>query len=223
MEDNVRKKSLKLVLAIYFVIFYAVWAVYELVGIPMIDDIIKNEILSSVLKDCVIKNLVWTVPAALLVHHFSSDMRFKLKEMFAEKVNWLRYLPIFAAFTLYMLVNVYIEKGTFRVSEDFGIDSIIKVLFVGITEEMVFRGWLLNATIRDDKKQEYVLLNAVMFLLIHFPIWIREGLFIPYFTSLSFLFLIALSLIFSYSFLKSKSILVPIAIHMYWDLLAFMF
>jgi hypothetical protein len=223
MENNVKKTSLKLVLAIYFVIFYAVWAVYELIGIPMIDDVIKNEILSSILKDCVIKNLVWTVSAMLLIHHFSSDMRFRLKDMFTEKVNWLKYLPIFVAFTLYLLLNVYIEKGSFKVSEDFGIDTIIKVLFVGITEEMVFRGWLLNATIREDKKRELILLNAVMFLLIHFPIWIRDGLFIPYFKSLSFLFLMILSLIFSYSFLKSKSILVPVVLHMYWDLLAFMF
>lgn len=223
MENKVRGISLKIVLAIYFVIFYAVWAIFELVFIPLIDDGINNEILSSLLKDCVIKNLVWTVPAVLLVRHFSADMRFKLKEMFTEKVNWISYLPIFAAFTLYILVNVYITKGSLKVNEDFGVSSIIKLLFVGITEEMVFRGLLLNATIRDDKKWKYLLLNAVMFLLIHFPIWIRNGIFIPYLRSFSFVFLMMLSLIFSVSFLKSKSILVPIALHMYWDLLTFIF
>ena len=55
MENKVRGISLKIVLAIYFVIFYAVWAIFELVFIPLIDDGINNEILSSVLKDCVIK------------------------------------------------------------------------------------------------------------------------------------------------------------------------
>lgn len=68
-----------------------------------------------------------------------------------------------------------------------------------------------------------ILTNAVMFLVIHFPIWIQEGVFISNFTSFGFLCILILSIVFSCTFLKSKNILVPVALHMYWDFLVFMF
>ncbi len=221
MENNVKKSSLTKAIVIHFIIFYAVWAVYELLLIPILDDAITNDVIGKLLKDGVIKNLVWTVPAAILIKHYSSEMHISLKNMFTEKVNWLKYLPVFIAFTAYMLFLI-LRKGKFEISSEFGIGTLITVLFVGLTEEMVFRGWLLNATVKDEKDWKPIALNMVMFLSIHFPIWIREGLFIPYFASLNFIFLMILSLIFALAFLKSKSIVVPIALHMYWDLLAFM-
>lgn len=66
-------------------------------------------------------------------------------------------------------------------------------------------------------------INAVMFLLIHFPSWIHKGILIENFANLGFLSIIILGVIFSQTFIKSKSILVPISLHMYWDLLMFLF
>ncbi len=60
-----------------------------------------------------------------------------------------------------------------------------------------------------------------MFLLIHFPIWLREGVWTAYMTSPAFILLIVPSLIFSRTFVKSRSILVPVIPHAYWDLLCF--
>ena len=222
MEHKTNKLTLKKALIIYFVLFYAAWAVYELVCRKILDSAINNDVIVE-LCETVIKNLVWTLPAVLLIHKYCSDVLVKLKEMFTAKVNWLKYLPIFAFFTAYILVNAYSQYGEIKIQSDFGIASIITVLFVGLEEEMVFRGWLLNATVNEDKKRQYILLNAVMFLMIHFPIWIRKGYFVSEFTHFGFIIILLLSVIFSTEFLRSKNILVPIALHMYWDLLAFMF
>ena len=116
-----------------------------------------------------------------------------------------------------------LQNGGVEIVRDFGIDKIVIVLFVGLTEEMVFRGWLLNATIHENRKWFYIIINAAMFLVIHFPIWIYSGNFISYFTSLQFIEVMALSVIFSITFIKSRSILVPVTLHMYFDLLVFMF
>ena len=62
-----------------------------------------------------------------------------------------------------------------------------------------------------------IIINAVMFLLIHFPIWIASGIFIDAFTSLNFLCVPALSIIFSWSFIKSKNIWIPITLHIFKD------
>ena len=99
----------------------------------------------------------------------------------------------------------------------------LKDMFTNLTEEMVFRGWLLNVTVSENRKWLPIMINAVMFLLIHFPIWIASGVFIDSFTSLNFLCVPALSIIFSWTFIKSKSIWIPITLHMYWDLLVFLF
>ncbi len=218
----IKQKKFK-ILAFYTVVFYSLWALAELVIFKKINLHIENEILATFIQDAIIKNLVWTLPAVILIHKYKSDVYVSLKEMFSTKVNWLRYLPIFIFFTVYLLAGAILQYGKLEIVNSFGFDDIIVFLFVGLTEELVFRGWLLNLTLSKKRKWLSVAINAIMFLAIHFPIWISNGLFISHFTSLGFLLIIALSVIFSHTFIKSKNILVPIALHMYWDLIMFMF
>ena len=143
--------------------------------------------------------------------------------MFTNRVKLLKYIPVYLGFTAYLIIGAFIRKGGLAVSDSFSCGDLIDVLFVGITEEMVFRGWLLNITVSEKRKWLPIMINAVMFLLIHFSIWIKSGVFIDSFTSLNFLCVPVLSVIFSWSFIKSKSIWIPITLHMYWDLLMCLF
>lgn len=210
-------------LIVYVIVFYAVWTAWELWAKGLITAAVPNVYLSQFIKSGVIKNLVWTLPALMLINRFRSDVYVGAKEMFTTKGNILRYLPLFLLFTVYLLGGAFLQKGRIAVSEAFGLDKLIVVLFVGITEETVFRGWLLNATLSERKKWLPVAANAVMFLLIHFPVWIHDGVFVENFRNLGFLSILVLSVIFSVTFIKSKSIWIPVALHMYWDLMMFMF
>ena len=223
MEITTKSQKLKLTLLIYTIIFYGIWTMYTFLVSPFLEDHFPNAVVCQIIKEC-IKNLVWTLPAMLLVHHFSSEVHIKLKEMFTTKVKWIRYLPLFAFFTAFILTNHYIVHHSFKISPDFGASTIVIILSVGLTEEMVFRGWLLNATVSSNKDKQWqaIALNAVMFMLIHFPTWIRHGTFVSAFTGFGFIVLLALGAIFGLSLLKSRNILVPIALHMYWDLLVMM-
>lgn len=219
-----RKKNKVLpVLIVYVIVFYGIWTAWEFWIKPFISNYIDNEFISQLIKSGVIKNSVWTFPAILLIRHFKEDVYITLKEMFSAKVNWLKYLPIIIVFTACVLAGSVVRNGRLQISGDFGADKIIIVLFVGLTEETVFRGWLLNAMLREDKKWIYIIINAVMFLAIHFPTWLCNGIFISNFASFGFLEILVLSVIFSCTFIKSRSIFVPITLHMYWDLLIFMF
>lgn len=211
------------VLVIYFAAFFSLWALAELIIFDKINAVVENEIVSRLISDAIIKNLVWSVPAVVLIHRFKDDVYVTLKEMFSFQVNWLKYLPIFILFTLYVLGGAIVQKGKLLISSQFGFDDVLGLLFVGITEELVFRGWLLNITVRENKKWLSIGVNALLFLAVHFPIWIQQGEFVSNFVSLGFLCILILSVIFSSTFLKSKNILVPIALHMYWDLLVSMF
>lgn len=217
-----RQKS-NAILIVYIILFYATWTAFELIAKNILDSMIKNTVLCAFVKSGIIKNIAWTLPAILLIQHFDSKVYITLVEMFTTKINWLKYMPIYIIFTVYVLAGSILHHGKPEIVLSFGVDKIIIVLFVGLTEEMVFRGWLLNFTIDENKKWPYIIANAIMFLAIHFPKWISSGALLSGFTSLQFLEIAALSIVFSLTFIRSKNILVPISLHMYYDLLVFMF
>ncbi len=217
-----QQQKKKNVLLLYTVIFYGLWTFFELVGKDLLDRLIAEEWLLQLIRSGVIKNLVWTFPALLLTAYFQTEVTVSLREMFTIRVHWLKFLPIFIFFTVYALAGSILLNGTLKVSSDFGVEKLIIVLFVGITEEMVFRGWLLNATLDSRHAWRAIVINACMFLVIHFPNWIHQGIFLASFADLSFLCILVLSVIFSWTFIKSRSLLVPIFLHMYWDLLVFL-
>ena len=222
IEKSISKNK---ALIIYIIAFYTIWALYEFFGKPVINDLIPGIVSSEIVKEVVIKNLVWILPAALLVHHYNDDVCIGLKEMFTTKVKWLRYLPVFLLFVLYPLVTAYLHKGSLTLNSDFGAKEIIMYSFVGITEEMVFRGWLLNAMAGKERQNQWkaILLSSLMFVAIHIPTWTIHGELAGVFLHFGFVQVIILSIIFSITFLKSRNILVPVALHMIYDFLLDMF
>ena len=212
-------------LSVYLIVFYGLWTVWELWIKDIINASIRNEYVLQFIKSGVIKNLIWTLPAVLLVKRFDSQVCVGLREMFTSKVRVWKYLPVFLLFSVYFIAASVLLNGGLVISEAFGLKELIIVLFVGITEEMVFRGWLLNALIGKDGSRKWlaVIANSVMFLLIHFPVWIHDGVFVENFRSFGFLSVLILSGIFGWTFTNSKNNWIPVALHMYWDLLMFLF
>ena len=203
-----------LYIGIYLVVFFAVWSVRELYIRPVFLDCLDG--IAFGLAESAMKLLVWTLPAILLIKHFHDDMWIGLKEMFANKP--IRFKDA------YILLIVFVPLVSAVISGDFGIRSdfvpsafISSVLFVGITEELVFRGFLLNAFLKKMKMPYAIALDAVLFTLIHYPIWIYRGLTISEFLSGNVV-VPMLSVLFAYSFIKTKNILVPITLHMLWNL-----
>ena len=223
MKHKTEKKQKIPVIIIYSLIFYGVWALWELFGRSAVGSVVSDEVLLPFITEGIIKVSVWFLPAVCLVRYFRDDVYIGLKDMFTNRVKLLKYIPVYLGFTAYLIIGAFIRKGGLAVSDSFSCSDLIDVLFVGITEEMVFRGWLLNVTVSEKRKWLPIIINAVMFLLIHFSIWIKSGVFIDSFTSLNFLCVPVLSIIFSWSFIKSKSIWIPITLHMYWDLLMCLF
>lgn len=222
MSEIKEKKRVPIsVLVLYSILFYLAWTLYEFLLRPYLDSV-QSEALSTLLKDGLVKNIVWTVPALILIVKNGGRLFADLKEMFTFKKEDAKYLFVFLFFTVYLLLNLVIHGSRIEISDTFCLSDIIVVLFVGVTEELVFRGWLLNATL--ERGEELAIgINSLMFLCIHFPIWIYEGVFVTNFTSLGFLTIIMLSIIFGYVFAKTKNIILPITLHMYWDLLMFLF
>ena len=218
----IEKKKLSVVhIVAYFVIFFVLWSIRELVIRPVFLDALDG--ITFQIAETVMKLLVWTIPAILLIKRYQDDMIISLKEMFINRPAWFKDAPVLAIIIFVPLLQAWMAFGAFSIHTDFQPVKLIEsVIFVGITEEIVFRGFLLNATLKKMKLWSAIAINAVLFLLIHFPIWIyfEYDLFTFFRSGVAVL---VLSGLFAFSFVKTKNIIVPIALHMIWNLLTVVF
>lgn len=205
-------------LIIHAVIFYAFWACWTLWIAPSIKAAANGSLLSELFGSAV-KMLSWFLPAMLLVKKFEPEMHSGLKQMFTEKVPLKSVL--FWTLIFFLLCSGTFFRGligrTLHINPELSLTNSQWLFFVGITEEAVFRGWMLNATAKNEKDWKMLLLNAVMFLCIHFPIWILNGKFVSAFTGFGFLGLMLFSVLTGYCFLKYKNILLPVWLHTLYD------
>ena len=68
------KKQKAITLMVYFLLFYAVWAVYHVWIAPFLTAQISSDWLCSLVANGIFKNLIWTLPAAILLCRFSGDV-----------------------------------------------------------------------------------------------------------------------------------------------------
>ena len=65
IETDEKYISKNKALIIYIIAFYTIWALFELFGKTVINDIFHEAVSSQIANEVVIKNFVWTLPAAL--------------------------------------------------------------------------------------------------------------------------------------------------------------
>lgn len=208
--------ELRTAIIIYAMILYGLWSLLELY--------LKTQIgIEEFTKEVYIKLAFWLLPAMVIHFRFSDNMFIKKEDMYLLRKNCWIFVPIMLLFTIYIFISEYLTNGTIMISESFGITTVVEVLSIAIGEEMVFRGLFLNAILNDKKNYLAVFINSLMFLAIHFPAWIQGDIFISVFTSGGFITVLLVSCIFSFVFIKTKSIWTAIFLHFWWDLLLFMF
>lgn len=215
------QKVIATLVVVYSVIFYFVWALCE-TWLKSWLTVAQHEWF----REIILKLIIWTIPALLLIRIYGSALLISLKEMLTTRVAWGRYFFWFALFTVYLFVGAIIRSGSLSISPHFSLLSVVIVLSIGLGEELVFRGWLLNATLPIfgiGKQWLAIALNALLFLCIHFPLWLYTGTFTQMLMNFGFAAVLGLSVIFSTVFIKSRSIWPPIALHVYWDLLMILF
>ena len=204
---------------LFYVILYIVWALKAFALNPVLSQVIeKDSAVWFLVSDGIIKNLCWTLPAVLLIRKFDNDLFISKKELFSKPKDWKGFLPLFGYVTAYCVFSSVISHKGFYFNAD-GLVECLAFLFVGITEEFVFRAFLLNATVTEKNQKLAVGINAVLFLCIHFPTWIIHDSFVNNFLNFGFISIILLSIFFSWSMLKFRNIWIPVGLHMLWDIL----
>ena len=177
-----RNKKLLRAEILFCCYLYAVWAVIEGWLYPWLQSAVSNEYALTLLRDGLIKNLVWTLPAFLLIRHFSKELLTDYRKLFSFHRGCWKYLALAVPLAVLVVGGALFRNHGLVLSSSFHPSKLIIALLVGISEESVFRGFLLNADMKraDTEKKQIpaYAVNMVLFLLIHFPIWLREGVFV---------------------------------------------
>jgi membrane protease YdiL (CAAX protease family) len=199
---------------------------------------VLNIIIIQILHN-IIKIIIWTLPSIFLINHYKDDMWISLKEMFTNKFKWFdknklknkqkcyefEKEPLIVFFLLSFIIplRALFSYRKLEIHPDFQLIKIIEyVLFVGITEEVAFRGWLLNAMLKKMKLWNSIILDNLLFYFMHFPFWIYLGYDISKIL-FNIMGIFGIGIIFAVVFIKSKNIFVPILLHMLWNSFVLLF
>lgn len=213
-----RKLTINKVLLTYL-IFLISWSI----RVALLNSYINENyyLWSKELINGVIKTIVWFGFAYYFVKKYDTGLKINFKEMFSNKINKKVFFSILIAFIAYYIVAMLIMHGGFAFNPNFHPSQLIgKFLIVGILEEFLFRGWFYNSLLDNLSEHRANIVSSLLFVLIHYPGYIMNGTFhFPLIIYIS-TFIFVLSLIFGWSFRKSKSLWVPIILHMIWDVLS---
>ncbi|WP_223895332.1 CPBP family intramembrane glutamic endopeptidase [Lactobacillus helsingborgensis] len=216
---NTKNSVSNKVIVIYLVIFYIWWTIEELAYWSYTSNTLAQVLLSSS-----VKLLTWSIPAFILIKKYSHQLKIGYPQLFKNRFKLWPYLVGIFIMVTYLAIILYFENGGFKINPNFrASDFIDKFLVVGITEELVFRGCLLNALLKKMSTWLALIVNNLLFLCIHLPIWYQTHTLVTNFISGDFISVFILGLIFGLLFIRSKNICVPIVYHMLWDIIVTIF
>jgi len=208
-------------IAIFVLTLFIVWSIQRLIIRPVFLNQLND--LWFEMIDSGTKILVWICPTIWMLKRFEKEVWVDLKEMFTNKPSWAITL-CYLLFIGIIAFSVAIASGEgLRIREDFTLIMLIApVLVAGITEELVFRGFILNSLLKKMNKIFAMAIDAVLFAFIHYPIWIYLGFGLTTIL-INSVFSIFFSITLSHSLLKTKNLLVPVAMHMFYNFIVTIF
>jgi uncharacterized protein len=168
-------------LLIFILLFFAVWTVRATV-LFFIDERIHSEVLSSIYSNAV-KFLIWVVPAVIYLRKLDRQPALGYLKL-TTPVNKKGLVYAIVISVLYFAATIVFETrvggknlhALVAASPAEWLRTLAFIFFSPISEEILFRGFVLNKLAEGLKFWMANLLTAVLFTLIHWPFWIwRNG------------------------------------------------
>lgn len=179
-----------------------------------------------------IYKIAWAGLAFVFMKYYNDELAIPIKEMFSfKKINLKIINVVLSVSALLIMVAsfAFYQDVSRAISSDFNFfKSTINCLLVGLTEEIVFRGWAMNAFSKVTSVRKANLLQSIFFMLIHILPWCVMVLMgwgsisdVP----ISYLCLQSLSTFLMGCVLgrimsKTHSLWTLIIIHCFWDVMA---
>lgn|SRR5690606_10833717 len=201
---------------VYFILFYLIWTFRELWLVDFINTMDPNV---AAIVGAVIKLLVWVAPIIILVKLVEKKEPLKflgLRENLSKGFGWATWVS-FALVIYFIMVNLLFSQTELNLN--LGLHTWLNtVILVGITEEIVFRGFILRKLMQQFTFWKANSITALLFLTIHFPIWFHHGLFESPGILFTFIQVFIIGFIFGLIYRKSNSLWSVIIIHSVYNL-----
>ena len=176
--------------------------------------------------------IIWAGLAFIFITYYNHQLPISINEMFNfKKINFKIIFAVLFVIALIDLAYSLIICKSISVPSDFNFfKSTTTYFFVGLTEEIVFRGWAMNAFSKVTSIRKANIIQSVFFMLEHLLPWFLIFLMggnlsdIP----LSFLYIqlpycIVFGCILGRIFNKTHCLWITILIHCFNDVIATFF
>lgn len=175
-----------------------------------------------------LSRLVWAAPFLALAVRYSDQLWVSSKTLLSWHVHWKSFLTVFLIISLYTAAGMAANHGGFWMNPEMLLaQELPKFLVVGVTEEMVYRGWGMNAFTFHTTENRVNILSALYFAAVHFPSyfihWYLDGAFALSAMLTQAVYVVLLGLVFGWVFKKSKSLWPPVLIHFWADFASVLF
>ncbi len=170
---------------------------------------------------------IWAAPTIALLWLYANDVPTTWKELFTNKPHMKPFIITVAILILYNFGAMLFNHGGLWINPNFRfLKHFPMFIMVAFAEELVYRGWGLNAlsAYLSDKKANLV--STIFFIVLHLPAYLIKlylnGTFpiATIATQCSFVFV--LGLLFGYLYNKGKSLWSPMIVHFLADFLGVM-
>jgi membrane protease YdiL (CAAX protease family) len=211
-KKEVNSKKVSLVTPIvYFIYLFLVWSFYRM-----------NFKFSETLEELYIKPIIWLLPFLYILPKDRirfSDLGITYKNLFPSAYLSIA-LGIF--FALLGFVSNMSKYGGINFGANIGsrllVSAIMLSFATSITEEFVFRGYLLGVFLRKYKTEFIpVLLTTVIWTAVHVPVtyfvWGMDGIQMFVYLTLTFIYGLGASIIF----IRTRNIAAPMLLHVLWE------
>jgi membrane protease YdiL (CAAX protease family) len=208
---NIKREALSLI--VFIVIFFGIWSLYLFWGSPYLGLKLNNSYLHKTLN-ALLKIVIFVLPAFLYLKYY--DYVNPITYLKLNTKRWgLKYVAVVSIFgALIYLVAQYVLFRNIKFDPFFDIFLWVNgVMFAGFTEELVFRGVILQKTNELMSFWKANAVSAMLFVLIHYPQWIYSHQITSLVTQLQMFSVFCVGLTSGYVLKKSNSLIPCILIH----------
>jgi len=171
--------------------------------------------------------IVWVAPSIILLQIYKKEIPTTLKNLFSNKPNMKPFIISVAVIVVYHLGAMFYIHGGFWINPELNFfKHLLMFVSVGFVEEMVYRGWGLNAFTKYFSERKANFISNIFFILLHLPAYFIKlyltGTFPIAAVATQCAFVLVLGLLFGYLYRKGKSLWSPMIVHFLTDFLSVM-
>ncbi len=215
LQATKQRMHLKKTLLLYMAGLMVVWTAFELLLAPALH---QGQTGGNSLA-IALELLIWTIPAFCLMRLYNDQLYIPVRQAFSfshEALQWTLFLGAIVAMANLLILAVRVQALEIDLHLE-GATLLESVVLIGLTEELVFRGWVMNAYAKQVGPWRASFIAEGLLIAMHIPAWILEGMFSSYLIVFEVVKVFVLGIFYGIAFKKSHCIWTSMAVHMLFN------